>query len=393
MAGAHSKRDFGKLSGCDRVMASIGLAQASSNDTRVMVVDDSAVVRGMVKRWLEARPGIKVVNSAENGKAAIDMVAVERPDIVVLDIEMPVMDGLTALPSILRNAPGARVLISSTLSRRNAEVSLKALSLGATDYICKPSFARDGQDARNTFQEELVRKVVGLAPSRGRSSKIGAQDTEGWMAIPDVGTRFHFRKSSLYQPQVLTIGSSTGGPAALTTVFEAAKGAFKDVPVLVAQHMPATFTALLGDKLARIAGLEGGEAKDGERVLPGHLYVAPGGRHMRVTRGISGPVIALNDKPPINHCRPAVDPLFDSLADVYGHGVLAAVLTGMGSDGANGALKIADAGGTVFAQDEASSVVWGMPGAVAGVGAASALLSIDAIGPRLVKSIMQGVRK
>jgi len=367
--------------------------KSEAAEVRVMLVEDSAVVRGMVRKWLEGIPDVVVVSSADNGQKAIDMVGSTRPDIIILDIEMPVMDGLTALPGILRNAPQAKVIISSTLSRKNAEVTLKAMSLGASDYITKPSFARDGNDAREMFKQDLVRKVTGLAqsPKHVRSSSEGSSSS--WAAIPAADTAFKFRKASAIVPRVLVLGASTGGPAALTRVFEDLKPRFGDVPVLVAQHMPPTFTALLGEKLARLSGLSGGEGVRDEPVVPGRLYVAPGGMHMRVTRKNNEIVIALDDGPPINHCRPAVDPLFESISKHYGNSALAAVLTGMGSDGAKGAAAIANAGGSVFAQDEASSVVWGMPGATAAAGACVALVELEKMGEKLGRALQGSARK
>lgn len=372
----------------------MALAEALRNmadQTRVMLVEDSAVVRGMVRKWLQTIPGIEVVESAENGQVAIDRVADLRPDIIILDIEMPVMDGITALPTLLRKAPKAKVLVASTLSRRNAEISLKAMNLGASDCIAKPSFVHDGNAARAQFQDDLVRKIEGMA----HAHKVvpASKDGDGWAPMPSAGSTFSFRKPSLVAPRVLVIGSSTGGPAALTRVFNDAKSIMAGMPILVAQHMPPTFTTLLGEKLASTAGLQGGEAHDGQPLLPGHLYVAPGGKHMRVQQKGGQAVVALDDGPPINHCRPAVDPLFESAAGVFGNATLAAVLTGMGSDGALGAERIADAGGTVLAQDAASSIVWGMPGAVAARGAASALIDLSEMGARLCAQVTRGTRK
>lgn len=372
-------------------MALARTVTSTADQTRVMLVEDSAVVRGMVRKWLQAIPGVEVVESAENGQVAIDKVADLQPDIIILDIEMPVMDGITALPALLRKVPKAKVLVASTLSRRNAEISLKAMNLGASDCIAKPSFVHDGNDARAHFQAELVRKIEGMAqiPSVVSENK----DTDGWAPMPSASDRFTFRKPSLVAPRVLVIGASTGGPAALTRVFTDAKDIMARMPVLVTQHMPPTFTTLLGEKLAATANLKGGEAEDGQPLLPGHLYVAPGGKHMRVKQVDGQAVIVLDEGPPINHCRPAVDPLFESVVSIFGNATLAAVLTGMGSDGARGAVKIADAGGTVLAQNAASSIVWGMPGAVAASGAASALIDLSEMGARLCAQVIRGMRK
>lgn len=395
LLGAHSaSRYFEDLD--------MGLREAVDIDdeaTRVMLVEDSAVVRGMVRNWLQAVPGIGEVTSANNGKVAIDNVVAARPDIIILDIEMPVMDGITALPELVRRAPKAKIVIASTLSRRNAEVTLRAMSLGASDYILKPSFARDGNDARAAFQDELVRKISGLSAhvrptgkTKGERTSAASSKSISWAAMPVPGKEISYRPFSRVLPRALVIGSSTGGPAALTDLFEAAKMDLAQVPVLVAQHMPAMFTALLGEKLSGLAGLKGGEAEDGEVVVAGRLYVAPGGKHMRVERQGAINVIALSSDPPINHCRPAVDPLFESVARVYGAASLAVVLTGMGSDGARGGMAIADAGGTVLAQDEQSSVVWGMPGATIAAGACAEQVDLKNMGARVGRCLREGAR-
>lgn len=371
-------------------MGAVGVA-AHAGTTKVMLVEDSAVVRGMVRKWLEALPGIEVVQTAGNGQIAIELAGKLMPDIIILDIEMPVMDGITALPEILRRVPKAKVIIASTLSRRNAEVTLKAMSLGASDYLAKPSFVKDGNDARGEFQSDLVRKVLGLCRgNRGVAPAATADDR--WAPMPTATTQFSFRKPSSISPRVLAIGSSTGGPAALSRVVTDLRNDLMRVPVLIAQHMPATFTALLGEKLAALGGLGGGEAVDGEVVVAGRLYLAPGGKHMKVRRAGAVTVVVLDDGPPINHCKPAVDPLFQSIAEVYGPATLAAVLTGMGSDGARGAVKIADAGGTVYVQDEKSSIVWGMPGATAAAGAATGVVELEKMGPRLAQALREGAR-
>lgn len=380
-------------------MGALGVP-ARAGATRVMLVEDSAVVRGMVRQWLEAVPGVEVVAAAINGKVAIDGVAAARPDIILLDIEMPVMDGMTALPELLRRAPQAKIILASTLSRRNAEVTLRAMSLGATDYVTKPSFVREGGDARNLFKDDLIRKVTGLAgigqtqaaPSAGSTAETVAPGSSNWDPVPTGQTKFRLRPISTVAPRVLVIGSSTGGPAALSQVIADLRPVLGSVPVLIAQHMPPTFTALLGEKLAALGGLSGGEAVKGEPVVPGRLYVAPGGMHMGVRKFGAEVVITLEDGAPINHCKPSVEPLFASVASVYGAASLAAILTGMGSDGVQGAVRIADAGGTVFAQDEKSSVVWGMPGAAAARGACAGIVPLDKMGARL-KAQLKGDAK
>ncbi len=381
-------------------MGAISQSASDAGQARVMLVEDSAVVRGMVRNWIDAMDGAEVVASADNGQVALNKVVAARPDVIILDIEMPIMDGLTALPGLLRAAPNAKVLVASTLSRRNAEVSLKAMALGAADYIAKPSFQRDGNDARADFKRELVRKIAGLAGigesagATGVNSSASASSTalasgknQKWEAIPAATAKFALRRAAVAQVRALVIGSSTGGPAALTKLLGALRGHLDKVPVLITQHMPATFTALLGENLCRLTGLEGGEAKDKEPVVPGRLYVAPGGFHMRVVQDGAQVKIALDKGAPVNHCRPAVDPLFESVAATYGGGTLALILTGMGTDGAQGAVKIADAGGSVMAQDEKSSIVWGMPGAALNAGACIGAFSLDDLGKRVAMKL------
>ena len=371
-----------------------------TGQARVMLVEDSAVVRGMVRNWIDAMDGVEVVASADNGQVALNKVTGVKPDVIILDIEMPIMDGLTALPGLLRAAPEAKVLVASTLSLRNAEITLKAMALGAADYIAKPSFQRDGNDARAAFKDELMRKIVGLAGigesagATGVNSSTSASGTalasgkhQKWEAIPAATAKFALRRASVARVRALVVGSSTGGPAALTRLFGTLKGHLDNVPVLITQHMPATFTALLGENLCRLTGLEGGEAKDREPVVPGRIYVAPGGFHMRVVRQGAQSCIALDQGPPINHCRPAVDPLFESAANSYRGGTLALILTGMGTDGAMGAVKIADAGGSVMAQDEKSSIVWGMPGAAMSAGACIGAFALEDLGKRVAMKL------
>lgn len=351
-----------------------------------MVVDDSAVIRGFMTRALETDPDIDVVSSVSNGELAVKSASRNEIDVVVLDIEMPVMDGLTALPLILKARPGIKVIMASTLTRKNAAVSLQALSMGATDYIPKPSSARDVHSS-DEFRHELVSKVKGLAAAPIRPA---AREKEKFKFTPvnyddaDVV----LRQFSPHRPSALAIASSTGGPPVLSALFEALKTAV-EVPVFLTQHMPPTFTAILAENLQRVSGMACAEGKDGERVLPGHVYVAPGNFHMIVERDGKDAVIRIDDGPQENFCRPAADPMFRSIARVYGPNVLGVVLTGMGQDGMLGAREIVAAGGTLIAQDVSTSVVWGMPGAVAKDGLCSALLPGDDIAPKIL-NILKG---
>jgi two-component system chemotaxis response regulator CheB len=346
---------------------------------RVMVVDDVLLVRGLVAQWLTAEPDFQVVGSYRNGREAVANIAKADPDVVVLDIDMPELDGLAALPIMLAYKPDVAVIMASTLTRRNAEVSFKALKLGAADYVPKPGNSRELMAAPD-FRRELVDKIRGLG--RARQRRAARRDLTS-VAKPGIT----LRPFSPAMPRALVIGASTGGPEALQLVMGRLGRAADRMPVLIAQHMPATFTAVLAEHIGRASGRPAREGLHGEPVEPGHIYVAPGGKHMRVEPVADRPTIALDDGEPVHFCKPAVDPLFRSASAVYGAGTLALVLTGMGSDGARGALAVAAAGGNVIAQDEATSVVWGMPGATAKSGACAAVLPLDVIAAKIVQLV------
>jgi two-component system chemotaxis response regulator CheB len=288
------------------------------------------------------------------------------------------------------------VIMASTLTRRNAEVSLKALALGAADYIPKPATNREVTTSA-IFRRELIEKIRQLgARNRRRTADARAPAGSGRrkiaLAEPRTAQPSHWhaddiklRPFALLPPRVLLIGSSTGGPQALTSLVAHLGPVVERAPVLITQHMPPTFTTILAEHLARAAVCPAREAEDGEPVLPGTIYLAPGGRHMTIARRNGRAVVELNDGPLINFCRPAVDPLFSSAAQAWGGSILALILTGMGMDGTSGAQDVAAAGGAVIAQDEASSVVWGMPGAAANAGVCSAVLPLDEIAPKVVR--------
>ena len=381
---------------------------AAQDPIRVMIVDDAVVVRGLVSRWIDEERDLKMVASVRTGRDAVDQVLRANPDVVILDIEMPDLDGLAALPLLLEKKRDLVVIMASTLTRRNAEVSLKALSLGAADYVPKPATNREVTTSA-AFRRELIEKVRQLGGRRKRGFTAAQAESRARQpfAVPSApGTALRqkfsvaeprsvalhpgspdikLRPFSAIVPRVLLIGSSTGGPQALTGLVERIKPVYGRAPVLITQHMPPTFTTILAEHLARASGQAAHEAIDGEPVTPGTIYLAPGGKHMTVVKRGSQPTISLNEGPLVNFCRPAVDPLFASAAQVWGSAILATVLTGMGSDGARGAEDIVAAGGSVIAQDEATSVVWGMPGAAAHAGVCAAVLPLDQIAPKIVR--------
>lgn len=355
--------------------------RAARDTARILVVDDSAVVRGLVTRYLESDPAIKVVATAGDGQRAIEALKRTPVDVVVLDVEMPVMDGLTALPKLLQVRPGVQVLMASTLTHANAEVTVKALAAGAADYVPKPSTG--GLTGATGFQRQLRDKVKALARlQRGRRGAGDDVTERPRSAAPEPVRKppppsLTTRAMPKFSPAVVAVGSSTGGPQALMTVLPQLGGLA--TPVLITQHMPATFTRLLGEHLSRATGMQAGEARDGEPVAGGRIYLAPGDYHMLAVREGEGVRIRLTQSPPENFCRPSVDPMLRSLAETYGRRVLAVILTGMGHDGLRGGRAVVQAGGTVIAQDEATSVVWGMPGAVAEAGLCSAVLPVREI--------------
>ena len=358
----------------------------------MMVVDDSVVIRGMISRWIGAESDMQVTASFRTGLDAVNQLERVNPDVAVLDIEMPELDGISALPKLLAKKRDLVIIMASTLTRRNAEISLKALSLGAADYIPKPESTREA-GAAETFRHDLIQKIRHLgAKVRRRAAPVVAtpalapvQDKAREAAIRPAATQQALarRPFGMLAPKVLLIGSSTGGPQALMALVAEIGPVIDRFPVLITQHMPPTFTTILAEHLARASRRPAHEAVDGETVKAGQIYLAPGGRHMRVARRGAEVTIALDDGPPVNFCKPAVDPMFTSAIDVWQGGIMSVILTGMGSDGMRGGKDIVAAGGSVIAQDEATSVVWGMPGAAANAGICAAVLPLKEIGPKL----------
>jgi two-component system, chemotaxis family, protein-glutamate methylesterase/glutaminase len=355
-----------------------------------MVVDDSVVIRGMISRWIGAESDMQVTASFRTGLDAVNQLERVNPDVAVLDIEMPDLDGISALPKLLAKKRDLVIIMASTLTRRNAEISLKALSLGAADYIPKPESTREA-GAAETFRHDLIQKIRHLGARLRRPAATivtspalaPAPDKLREVATRPAAAQLMRRPFGTLMPKVLLIGSSTGGPQALMALVAEIGPVIDRFPVLITQHMPPTFTTILAEHLARASRRPAHEAIDGESVKAGQIYLAPGGRHMRVVRQGAEIAIALDDGPPVNFCKPAVDPLFTSAIDVWQGGIMSVILTGMGSDGMRGGKDIVAAGGSVIAQDEATSVVWGMPGAAANAGICAAVLPLKEIGPKL----------
>ena len=333
---------------------------------RVMVVDDSAIARGLIVQMLEKETSITVVARAANGEAALAELGRTPVDVVILDLEMPVMDGMTALPLMLARWPDVRIIVASTLSQRNARISLQALQNGATDYVPKPDSGTLTSAAE--FERELVSKILALGrgPANEKPTLASGFDPSS------------LDRATGHRPAAIAIGGSTGAPPVLIKLMTEIRNAISQ-PILITQHMPATFTAILAEQIERASGRPTAEAKDGEPVLPGRCYVAPGGWHMTVGRDGATPVIGLNQEPPEHYCRPAVDPMLRSASAVYGNRLAVIILTGMGADGSEGCRIAARAGGRFVVQDEATSAVWGMPGAAAKTGLAEAILPASQI--------------
>jgi two-component system chemotaxis response regulator CheB len=344
----------------------------------VLVVDDSVVIRRVVSEELSADADIEVVGSAANGRIALSKMTQVSPDLVILDVEMPDMDGLETLARLKKDFPRVPVIMFSSLTERGASATLDALALGAADYFTKPSGPGGIDESRRVIRSELVPAIKALckavpAPATG----------SGWGAPPP-------------RPAVLTgrieavaIGVSTGGPNALAEVFLSLP-ADLPVPILIVQHMPPMFTRLLAQRLTANSKVRVEEAATGVKLEPGRAWLAPGDFHMVVGRDGTSVRAMLNQEPPENSCRPAVDPLFRSVARVYGGNCLGVVLTGMGQDGLRGCETIRAAGGQILAQDEPSSVVWGMPGFVAKAGLADKVLPLSMVGGEIVRRVGRG---
>jgi len=357
---------------------------APGNRIRVLVVDDSVVIRRLVTHALEQEPALEVVGFASNGSIALSRIPQLNPDVITLDVEMPEMDGLAMLRELRKQYPLIRVVMFSTLTERGAAITLQALALGADDYVAKASNAGSLDRSMASLRAELIPKIKqffvlpgsappvrqpAIAPTRPSGKVAVLRNVRGW--------------------RLLAIGVSTGGPNALGELIPHFPTDFP-LPILIVQHMPPLFTRLLAERLQTATPLKVEEATEGSTVTAGKVLIAPGDYHMQVRNGGAQTVIALDQSPPENSCRPAVDVLFRSVAEVYGGCVIAAILTGMGQDGLRGTEALKAKGAYVIAQDEESSVVWGMPGGVVTAGLADCVAPLGTIVPEILKQIGRG---
>jgi two-component system chemotaxis response regulator CheB len=347
--------------------------------TRILIVNDAVVIRRLVASILTDIPDLEVVGTAANGRIALTKMDKLHPDLVLLDVEMPEMDGMETLVALRKSHPQVPVIMLSRFTRRGTPRALEALSLGARDYVPLPEQA-DGQETLLQELRALLLAKIELHGLRCTSAdKIGhAKNSAPSTAIsPDLLPRAG-------AIDVVAIGASTGGPNALAVVLSAIPADFR-VPLLVVQHMPAMFTPLLANRLSAQCAIEVVEASPGDALTPGKAWLAPGDYHLALARDGNTVRVRTHQDAPENSCRPSVDVLFRSAADVFGSGVLAVVLTGMGCDGLRGCERIRDKGGKILAQDEATSVVWGMPGFVARARLADLVLPLDQIGPEVAR--------
>lgn len=345
---------------------------------RAMVCDDSVVIRRLVADVLAADPEIEVVGTAVNGKNALDKIPTLKPDVLTLDVEMPIMDGLQTLVEVRKTYKKLPIIMFSTLTERGAGATLDALERGASDYVTKPANVGSLSESMEAVRSQLIPKIKSLT---GRAPIVpaarmarpafgpgpGAAGPGGPAAAPTGPAGPLKAAAPGNRVDVVAIGVSTGGPDALTTVITALPANFP-VPVVVTQHMPPVFTQLFAQRLNAKAKVEVKEAAAGDVLTPGRVLIAPGDWHMRFKQGATGPVVTLDQGPQENYCRPAVDPMFRSVAELFGSHILSVIMTGMGSDGHGGAEHIIRGGGSLVVQDEATSVVWGMPGAAVQAG-------------------------
>ncbi len=348
---------------------------------RVLIVDDAVVIRRLLGDVLSGDPAIEVVGAAPSGRIALAKIPQINPDLITLDIEMPEMSGLETLAEIRKAYPMLPVIMFSTLTERGAAATLEALSLGASDYVTKPANVGSVAAAMQAVRDQLIPKIKAFC-----GAAVGMPRPTPRVASNPVASRLAMATASGRQLEALVIGVSTGGPNALSVLLPALPGDLP-VPVLIVQHMPPVFTRLLAERLQAKSALTVREGTAGARLEPGTAWIAPGDFHMIVERDLRGPRIGLNQGPPENSCRPAVDVLFRSAVAMWGGATLAVMMTGMGQDGLRGCQDVRAAGGQIVVQDQASSVVWGMPGAVAEAGLAEKILPLPDLAPEIVRRL------
>jgi two-component system chemotaxis response regulator CheB len=352
---------------------------------RVLVVDDSAVIRRLVSDVLSADAAIEVVGVAANGRVALDKITQLKPDLVTMDVEMPELDGLQALKEIRKTNQRLPVVMFSNLTDRGAATTIEALSAGASDYVTKSSNVGSTTMAMARIREQLIPKVKALCGLGSSEFQVpSSESTRNPKSGPADKTQ-----NSTGRVEIVTIGVSTGGPNALAELLPAFP-ADLPLPIVIVQHMPPVFTRLLAERLSAASAITVREGVAGEEIKPGVAWIAPGDFHMVLEKTAGGARIKLNQEQPENSCRPAVNPLFRSAAHIFGAATLGVILTGMGQDGLRGCEQIAEAGGQILAQDEASSVVWGMPGFVARAGLAEKVLPLNQIAGEITRRAWVG---
>lgn len=351
---------------------------------RILIVDDSSVFRAQIRAALDDTAKYEIVATASNGRMALEKLAQSPVDLVTLDLEMPELDGLGTLRAMRERSVSAKTIVFSSVSKSGAEIALEALKLGAVDFVAKPSFDAAGA-AWKMSPQQLVRDL--LTPKINSLFPNSALSTPA--PVPVAPTRISPALLNQFRPKAIVIGSSTGGPNALEELFREIESA-PDCPIFVTQHMPPVFTSVLAERLGKLHGIASGEGKDNETVVANRIYVAPGDYHMRLARAENSVRIILDKGPQLHSVRPAVDPLFESAAEIYGHGLLGIVLTGMGEDGRAGAVAVKEKHGVVLIQNKESCVVFGMPGAVFAAGAYDRAGSPREIGSWVSRWITRG---
>ncbi len=356
----------------------------SDRRRRILIVDDSAVMRNLLRSVIRIGPEFEVIGTAANGESALGLLENLHPDLILLDVEMPVMDGLATLRKLRSRGLRMPVIMCSSLTQRGGRVTIEALASGASDYVAKPAGQTSAAEAVKALARELLPKISALTQTAHSApfSPLAPPPPQ-----PPDASPIPRNQAIMARPSVLVIGVSTGGPAALDLLLPALPASFP-LPVLVVQHMPELFTRLLAERLSQRCSLLVGEAIEGDAVRPGTIFIARGNWHLEIvgaSRSGQPSTMHLTQAPPENHCRPAVDVLFRTAAAHYGSSVLAVVLTGMGSDGLAGSRLIRAQGGTVLAQDQATSVIWGMPGAVVRAGLAQRILSLPDMAPEILR--------